>query len=104
MPSERRVHRRIKPERMLVVEYPDYLGRVVDLSPSGAFIEDERYVSPGETLPFRIWLTATESVEMTGVVRRVEEGNGIAVEFVGLKAEEYTRLCEFLDARPLWQM
>ncbi|MCH7765244.1 MAG: PilZ domain-containing protein [Acidobacteria bacterium] len=104
MTTERRVHQRIKPERMLVVEYPDYLGRVVDLSPSGAFIEDERPLRLGETLPFKLWLNSVEAVEVSGVIRRVEEGSGIAVEFVGLKETEYNRLCEFLDTRPLWQM
>ncbi|MCH6554897.1 MAG: PilZ domain-containing protein, partial [Acidobacteria bacterium] len=91
---------RIKPKKVVLVEYPNYLSRVRDLSPVGAFIEDRRYLPPGQHVSLKLWLDSISPIPIDVTVRRVDEGHGIGVQFASLKESDYDRLRQFCRAQP----
>ncbi len=102
MPTDKskRTHPRIKPKQTVRVEYPDFVPRVRNLSISGAFIEDARPLPRGRIVPLRLWLGYKEPVTMKAMVRRVEEGRGMGVEFLSMEEGDRKRLREFVGAAP----
>lgn len=98
MESNRRIWRRVAPEATVVADYPGLRSVVRDLSPTGAFIEDERPFPVGKR--FQLRLRSEElsgEIEVTAVVRRVEPQVGMAVEFVSLSRSGKERLREFVN-------
>ena len=100
MVSKRRTHLRIRPSRPLLANYPNYLGRVRDIGPAGAFIESDRPLLPGKILPITFWLDVERSVEIDAVVRRVESLRGMGVEFLNMTGEGMRLLCNYWDVKP----
>ena len=95
MATKRRTHLRIRPSRPLLAHYPNYLGRVRDIGPAGAFIESDRPLLPGKILPITFWLDVERSVEIDAVVRRVESLRGMGVEFLNMTGERI-RCCAII--------
>ncbi len=92
MRTERRSGPRVKPKETLLVDYPAYRPAVRDISLAGAFIEDPRPIHPGRVIRLRIQLSANESITASVMVRRVEEGCGMGVEFLAMNDADRNRL------------
>lgn len=102
--DRRTVFPRVKPREMVLAEYPNYISPVRDLSPVGAFIEDRRYLPPGQILSLKLWLDSVTPIAIDAAVRRVEEGRGIGVQFSSLNETDYNRLRVFCGIRPQSEM
>lgn len=100
--AERRASPRITPKRTMWVDYPDWRPDVRNISLSGAFIKDPRPLPPGRNLKLKLWLGYQEPVTITAVVRRVEEGRGMGVEFLSMSETDGNRLREFVGTAPPW--
>jgi hypothetical protein len=83
---------RVKPKEEMKVEYPTIAPRVRNLSLTGAFIEDKRPLSKGRVLPVKLWVLPNEAITVNAMVRRVEDGEGMGVEFLGMSDADHTRL------------
>ncbi len=102
MPADKskRTHPRIRPKQAVRVEYPDFVPRVRNLSISGAVLEDSRTLPRGRIVPLRLWLGYKEPITMKAMVRRVEEGRGMGVEFLSMGEGDRKRLREFVGVAP----
>lgn len=98
--QQRRAHPRMIPSQSVFVDYPEYRPQVRDLSLSGAFIEDPRPMAPGRSVKVKLWLSYYEPVAIEAMVRRVEEGRGIGVEFLRMNKADYSRLRAFVGGSP----
>lgn len=96
---ERREESRKEPPKPLYVEYPDYAPRVLDISMSGAMIEDKRPLRPGRLVRMQFTDRVNPPFEVQAIVRRVIPDVGMTVEFVEMNKETTRRLREFLGAR-----
>jgi hypothetical protein len=70
----------------LQVELPDFQPRLRDLSLAGAYIEDPRPISPGHVVTLRISSAERVLINAKAMVRRADEGKGMAVEFLEIGA------------------
>ena len=98
MMDRHRAFPRVKPKEVLLVDFTNYLGRVRDLSPNGAFIEDGHPYSLGKTVSFRLWLRSDNSVDLIPIkatVRWVEERRGIGVQFECARVSVFEPLREY---------
>lgn len=93
---QRRVQPRVRPAQVTPVEFPSTCSEIRDISPTGAFIADERPFPLGRKLQLRFRLDGTGPyVNVQAVVRRVDPQIGMAVEFTELSEETYRVLCEY---------
>jgi PilZ domain len=93
---QRRIRRRVRPTKLTPVEFPSVSSEIRDLSPTGAFIADERPFPLGRKLDLRFRLDGTgPSIAVQAVVRRVDPQIGMAVEFTELSEETYHLLNEY---------
>jgi len=81
MPEERRNTRRVKATDPIPVLYPEFEATLRDLSEDGAFIEDKRPLKVGQTLRLRV-PRDHGGIDILAMVRRVEPGRGMGVEFL----------------------
>ena len=96
---ERRVGSRI-PAHEVAVELVDFRPRLRDISQTGAFIEDPRTLPCGRTLRLLIRLGAdSRAITVWAMIRRVEEGKGMGVEFVQISPNDRAALQAFLNKR-----
>lgn len=96
--SERRSHLRIVPPQAIVAEYPGLRSVIRDLSPTGAFVEDERPFPVGHVIDVRLRGEGLpHPLSVKAVVRRVEPQIGMAVEFVALNHEDRVQLLRFIE-------
>jgi PilZ domain-containing protein len=79
------------------VEYVIPLPHLRDLSISGFYIEDQRPFQLGQSLDLRIHLGEGKPIEATGMVRRVEPGQGMAIEFIHLNHDDRRRIKEYIS-------
>ncbi len=94
--SERRVRNRVRPVAVTPVEFPEVRSQIRDVSPTGAFIADERPFPVGRKLNMRFRLDGRGPVlEVQAVVRRVDPQIGMAVEFTELSEEAAAILTEY---------
>jgi PilZ domain len=97
--SERRSHLRIIPPQAIVAEYPGLRSVIRDLSPTGAFVEDERPFPVGHVIDVRLRGEGLQRpLKVKAVVRRVEPQIGMAVEFVALNHEDRVHLLRFIES------
>ena len=82
--------------RPLSVEFPDLQPRVRNLSLSGLYIEEPRPFPRGRIVRLKIWLGDQESIVVRTMVRRVDEGAGMSLEFVEINDADRQRLRSFL--------
>jgi len=84
-------------KRPLVAEYHHaYPIPVNDLSPVGAFLAEELPFSVGQEVHLTLHLSKTKAIEVEVVVRRVVQGKGLGVEFVGMSKPDSDHLRKFL--------
>jgi len=81
MPEEKRGTPRFVARDRIPVRYPEYEPILRDLSEAGAFIEDRRPFHPGQTFRLRI-PREDGDIDILAMVRRVEPGHGMGVEFL----------------------
>lgn len=97
MPN-RRAHPRIMPFGKIAVHYPGLHPVVRDLSPTGAFIEDERPLPVGRQFDLHLGGEGIlPELRLKAIVRRTEPYMGMAVEFVAISQEAHRHLQEFLE-------
>ncbi len=83
-----------------IVELLDFRPRVRDLSEGGAFIEDPRPLPRGRMLHLLLRIDEhSPAITLWGMVRRVEEGKGMAIEFLEMSAADKASLQTFLRER-----
>lgn len=104
MRAERRYSPRVKPKEPLLVDYPAYRASVRDINLSGAFIEDLRPIPPGHVIRLRIQLSANESITANVMVRRVEEGRGMGVEFLAMNDADRNRLRKIVGGETVFEV
>ncbi len=93
--KDRRLHPRVLGEE-INVQYLKPIPRVRDLSVSGLYILDPRLFQRGETVEFRLTLGSAKPFAVTGMVRRVDPGQGIAIEFIHVDASARRSIKEFI--------
>ncbi len=94
--GERRVRNRVRPASVMSVDFPEVRSQIRDLSPTGAFIADERPFPVGRKLQMRFRLdTTSPTLEIKAVVRRVDPQIGMAVEFTELSEEAANLLAQY---------
>lgn len=96
--SDRRSHLRVVPPEAIVAEYPGLRSVIRDLSPTGAFIEDNRPFPVGHLIELRLRGDVLRApIEVKAIVRRVEPQIGMAVEFVALTDHTRETLHDFIE-------
>ena len=96
--SDRRGQLRIIPPEAIVAEYPGLRSVIRDLSPTGAFIEDNRPFPVGHLIDLRLrGENLAEPIHVRAIVRRVEPQIGMAVEFVALTEIMRTALLRYIE-------
>jgi c-di-GMP-binding flagellar brake protein YcgR len=100
--SDRRSHLRVVPPEAIVAEYPGLRSVIRDLSPTGAFIEDNRPFPVGHVIDLRLRGDSLSApIQVKAIVRRVEPQMGMAVEFVALAPATRQTLRDFISkSRP----
>lgn len=96
---ERRCGRRVAAHEA-AVELLDFRPRLRDISQTGAFIEDPRPLPVGRILRLLIRLEPdSRAITVWGMIRRVEVGKGMGVEFVQIGAADRATLRGFLEGQ-----
>jgi hypothetical protein len=96
--SDRRTQLRVVPQEAIVAEYPGLRSVIRDLSPTGAFIEDNRPFPVGHLIELRLrGESLREPIYVKAIVRRVEAQIGMAVEFIALTDETRETLLDFIE-------
>lgn len=96
--SDRRSQLRIVPQEAIVAEYPGLRSVIRDLSPTGAFIEDNRPFPVGHLIELRLRGESLRApIHVKAIVRRVEAQIGMAVEFVALAEQTRETLLDFIE-------
>lgn len=98
---ERRLSPRVYNEGAVQVEYilPD--PRVRDLSISGLYVADPRPLQRGQPVELKLRLGPGDPLSVRGMVRRVDPGQGMGIEFIHLEPADRRRLREYVGrAKP----
>lgn len=96
--SDRRSQLRVVPQEAIVAEYPGLRSVIRDLSPTGAFIEDNRPFPVGHLIELRLrGESLREPIYVKAIVRRVEQQIGMAVEFIALSENTRETLLDFIE-------
>lgn len=93
---DRRLDSRVA-DGVILVEYVAPSPHVRDLSVSGVYVRDPRTLQRGQTVELKLQLPGGEPVRIRGMVRRVDQGEGMAVEFIQLDAAGRRRIKEFIS-------
>jgi hypothetical protein len=96
-PSER--DRRLSPrvaDSIIQIEYVAPSPQVRDLSVSGVYVLDPRPLQRGQSVELRLRLGDTEPITIRGMVRRVDPGEGMGIEFIQIGAADRRRIREFI--------
>lgn len=88
---EKRSAPRIPVRERISVLYPEFESTIRDLSLAGAFIEDKRPLRVGQTLRLRI-PGNRGPIDVLAMVRRVEPGTGMGVEFLEMNHSSHEHL------------
>lgn len=92
--------RRLEPRLVgapITVEFLSPVPHARNLSTSGLYIVDPHPLQRGQTVELRLTLGDGEPVIVRGMVRRVEPGEGMAVEFIHMDAAARRRIKEFIS-------
>ncbi|HEX9759705.1 MAG TPA: PilZ domain-containing protein, partial [Candidatus Acidoferrales bacterium] len=79
------------------VEYVAPSPHVRDLSLSGCYILDARTLHTGQTVRVRLIFSNGDAVVVHGMVRRVDEGVGMALEFISIESADRQRLKLYVE-------
>lgn len=91
----RRLNLRVA-DGMIEVEFVAPSSQVRDLSTTGLYLEDPRTYRLGQTIELRLRLPGSDAVVVRGMVRRVDPGEGMAIEFIHVDAADRRRLKDFI--------
>ena len=95
---ERRAQPRLRPERPIYVDYPEWRPRVRDISLAGAYIDDHRPLPRGRMFELHIWLDDKTPITVKAMIRRSDEGQGMGVEFLSMSDDDRNRLRQVVGA------
>ena len=93
---EHRIQARIHPDHPIYVDYPDQRPQVRDLSLWGAYIEDLRPLARGRIFRLRFHLDEQNSITVKVMIRHVDEGVGMGVEFLEMSEDDRDHLRNFV--------
>ena len=92
--------RRLEPRavgKSITVEFLAPIPRVRDLSSSGLYLLDPHPLQRGESVELRLAFGEGEPVVVGGMVRRVDPGQGMAVEFIRIDTESRRRVKDYIS-------
>jgi hypothetical protein len=92
---ERRLDPRVA-DGVIQVEYVAPSAKVRDLSVSGLYLRDPRTLQRGQPVELILRLTGEEPILIRGMVRRVDPGEGMAIEFIQLTPADRRKIKEFV--------
>lgn len=98
--AKRDYDRRLDPrvaDGVIQVEYVVPSPKVRDLSVSGLYLVDSRTLQRGQPIELILRLTGIEPILIRGMVRRVDPGEGMAIEFIQLTAADRRKIKEFVS-------
>jgi hypothetical protein len=93
--KNRRLNPRVESEE-ISIQYLSPIPRVRDLSADGLYVLDPRPFQRGQTVEFRLTFGSGEPMVVSGMVRRVEPGKGMAIEFIHIGADARRRVKEYI--------
>lgn len=93
---ERRGDARVA-DGIIQVEYVAPSPRVRDLSTSGLYLKDSRTLQMGQMIELKLRIGEGEPIIIYGMVRRVDPGEGMAIEIIRLDAAARRRIKEFIS-------
>lgn len=85
---------------VLHIEYIAPSPQVRDVSASGIYLNDPRQLQVGQTVKLRLKLGSAAPFVISGMVRRVDPGEGFAIEFIQLDAADRRRIKEHIARQP----
>jgi len=92
---DRRLDARVS-DGVIQVEYVVPSPKVRDLSVSGLYLKDPRTLQRGQPIELLLRIAGEEPILIRGMVRRVDPGEGMAVEFIQLSAADRRKIKEFV--------
>ena len=94
---DRRLTPRLADESVVHIEYVAPSPKVRDLSVSGLYLVDSRPLQRGQQVELKLTLgSSPEPIVVRGMVRRVDPGQGFAIEFIQIDAAGRRRVREFI--------
>lgn len=94
--EERRLDPRVPADGRVAVEYVLPGPRVKDLSVTGVYVYDDRPFQRGTQIDLRLRLAKDDTVLVRGMVRRVDPGVGMAIEFIHIDQHARRRIRDFI--------
>ena len=98
--AEQERDRRLDPrvaDGVIHVEYVVPSPQVRDLSVSGVYQWDTRPMLVGQPVELRMRLSNAEPMVIRGMVRRVDPGRGMAIEFIHISGDDRRSIKEFIS-------
>lgn len=98
--AETERNRRLDPrvaDGIIQVEYVAPSPQVRDLSISGLYLADPRPLQKGQPVELRLRLGDSEPITIQGMVRRVDPGLGMAIEFIQVDTLGRRKIREFIS-------
>ena len=95
---ERRLDPRVTND-VVEVEYVAPSPHVRDLSISGLYLLDQRPLLRGQPVQLKLGLGNLGTIVVQGMVRRVDQGTGMAIEFTQVDAADRRKIKEFISRR-----
>ena len=92
---DRRLDARVA-DGIIQVEYVAPSPKVRDLSVSGLYLKDPRTLQLGQLIELKLRLTGDTTILLRAMVRRVDPGEGMAVEFIQLSAADRRKIKNFI--------
>jgi hypothetical protein len=94
--KDRRLDPRVASEEIRI-EFLSPIPRVRDLSTSGLYLLDPRPLQRGQTVELRLAFDAGEPVVVRGMVRRIDPGLGMGIEFIHIDAAARRRVKHYIS-------
>ena len=92
---DRRLDSRVA-DGVIKVEYVAPSPQVRDLSVSGLYLKDPRTLHRGKSIELLLRIASEEPILIRGMVRRVDAGEGMAIEFIQLSAADRRKIKDFI--------
>lgn len=93
---DRRLNPRVA-DGYIVIQYVAPSPQVRDLSVTGVYIVDPRGLQRGQQVELKLQIGNEQPFVVRGMVRRVDPGQGMAVEFIQVDAAGRRQIKEFIS-------
>ena len=93
---ERRRQPRLHPSFPLYADYAGRCRRVCDLSPSGAYVEDNACLPSGTPVTVSLWLNEYNVLELGARVQHCHKGRGMGLRFTEIAESQQGELHHYL--------